>query len=159
MFTPPSATSACASTARLTGLSLRSHLGAQFHRRRFRSSNRSRVDLSLHHLTQDELLAKLEFHMAKIQEWSEKEEVAKLNKQSHCLAVKKVQELLDPNVEPTWMNMSDHETVAPVELQSDATQPLAQTSVAVVDPVVVSDDCPADSVGVFIPHDLVILST
>ena len=37
------------------------------------------VDLSLHHLTQDELLTRLEFHMTKIQEWSEKEEVAKLN--------------------------------------------------------------------------------
>ena len=85
MFSQPSVNSACLSTAKLTALSLRADWGATFHRWRFKIGNVKRIEANLRNLTQDELLARLNYHMEKVQHLSESEEVTKLNKQTHVL--------------------------------------------------------------------------
>ena len=126
----------------------------KFHRRRFRTCNVRVIESSLQNLTQDELIARLEYHMGKVQYWAEQEEVARLNKQSHALAVRKAQDMIDPSVEPTWMQRRSQRVVDDHIHSADTVKDSSSDDDE--HPVVVSGDQPSPkAVSFTIPHEIV----
>ena len=96
MFRLSDFSSASSTAASMSAVSLRASVNARFQKNKAKMAQNHIIKASIQDLTQHELRARLEDHMNRMEHWAKAEDVARTKKEGHLLAIKMIQDRLDP---------------------------------------------------------------